>query len=202
MPEIYRRPWVTIRGSATGDYGVWVECPPDRAQDVETALRRAVRWRCGVRVSRVAVARASAVRRTAACVGSRARSGVSAGCSWFTAFVEQPKLDPWEAVSFPTTPAPSRGNPQYSVPITAHSCRACRSRSAVAGHDRFDVGDPEPDAAIGGVAGQRPEAVSDQLAPCHGDAGKGDGAVDQVRVCRHRTCRDHEEGSHRWYISA
>ena len=46
--------------------------------------------------------------------------GASA-CSWFTAFVEQPKVDPWEAVSFPTnTLQPSRGKPAVLGPDQGH----------------------------------------------------------------------------------
>ena len=38
-----------------------------------------------------------------------------AGCSWFTDFKQQPKIDPWET---PADTIPFRGNPQGSVPIT------------------------------------------------------------------------------------
>jgi mono/diheme cytochrome c family protein len=38
-----------------------------------------------------------------------------AGCSWFTDFKQQPKIDPWET---PADTIPFRGNPQMSVPIT------------------------------------------------------------------------------------
>ena len=37
------------------------------------------------------------------------------GCSWFTDFKRQPKIDPWETAS---DTIPFRGNPQMSVPIT------------------------------------------------------------------------------------
>jgi mono/diheme cytochrome c family protein len=36
------------------------------------------------------------------------------GCSWFTDFKQQPKIDPWESVS---DSIPPRGNPQSSVPV-------------------------------------------------------------------------------------
>jgi len=38
----------------------------------------------------------------------------SAGCSWFTDFKQQPKIDPWESVN---DTIPPRGNPQTSVPV-------------------------------------------------------------------------------------
>jgi len=37
------------------------------------------------------------------------------GCSWFTDFRQQPKIDPWES---PADSIPFRANPQGSVPIT------------------------------------------------------------------------------------
>jgi mono/diheme cytochrome c family protein len=37
-----------------------------------------------------------------------------AGCSWFTDFKEQPKIDPWDT---PNDSTPPRGNPQGSVPV-------------------------------------------------------------------------------------
>jgi mono/diheme cytochrome c family protein len=37
-----------------------------------------------------------------------------AGCSWFTDFKEQPKIDPWDT---PNDSTPPRGNPQGSVPL-------------------------------------------------------------------------------------
>jgi mono/diheme cytochrome c family protein len=36
------------------------------------------------------------------------------GCSWFTDFKDQPKVEPWESVA---DSVPPRGNPQNSVPI-------------------------------------------------------------------------------------
>src|SRR5690348_12837093 len=36
------------------------------------------------------------------------------GCSWFTDFKQQPKIDPWETAN---DTIPFRGNPQMSVPI-------------------------------------------------------------------------------------
>src|SRR4051812_6737885 len=36
------------------------------------------------------------------------------GCSWFTDFKEQPKIDPWDT---PNDSTPPRGNPQGSVSV-------------------------------------------------------------------------------------
>jgi mono/diheme cytochrome c family protein len=40
---------------------------------------------------------------------------VAGGCSWFTDFKEQPKIDPWETAADTIA---FRGNPQLSVPVT------------------------------------------------------------------------------------
>jgi mono/diheme cytochrome c family protein len=41
-------------------------------------------------------------------------ASLTAGCSWFTDFKDQPKMEPWESVS---DSVPPRGNPQNSVPL-------------------------------------------------------------------------------------
>ena len=38
---------------------------------------------------------------------------LTTGCSWFTDFKSQPKIDPWESAA---DSIPPRGNPQFSVP--------------------------------------------------------------------------------------
>ena len=43
-----------------------------------------------------------------------ALSLTTAGCSWFTDFKQQPKIDPWESAA---DTIPPRGNPQNSVPV-------------------------------------------------------------------------------------
>src|SRR5215468_12215895 len=54
-------------------------------------------------------------------VSSRTQRGIClsavlllSGCSWFTDFKQQPKIDPWES---PNDSTPFRGNPQNSVSI-------------------------------------------------------------------------------------
>jgi mono/diheme cytochrome c family protein len=42
-------------------------------------------------------------------------AAVVSGCSWFTDFKLQPKIDPWET---PADTIAFRGNPQFSVPVT------------------------------------------------------------------------------------
>ncbi|MDO8501115.1 MAG: cytochrome c [Gemmatimonadaceae bacterium] len=96
------------------------------------------------------------------------------GCEWFTDFKRQPSLWTWEPVKDSLTP--SRGNPQYSVPVNG---------MAVAG---FQVSYAQLPATIDSMAGIRnPHPVTDaslvngrkyfqiNCAACHGDAGMGDG---------------------------
>jgi mono/diheme cytochrome c family protein len=45
---------------------------------------------------------------------------VLAGCSWFTDFKKQPRIEPWESEYAGDTVTPFRGNPQNSVPITGN----------------------------------------------------------------------------------
>src|SRR5689334_16001940 len=77
------------------------------------------RGRCAVNAS-VRVARAAALTSRAA-----PRRGIcfslalaivlsTVGCSWFTDFKQQPKIDPWESIA---DTVPPRGNPQSSVPM-------------------------------------------------------------------------------------
>lgn len=104
--------------------------------------------------------------------------GASA-CSWFTAFVEQPKVDPWEAVSFPTnTLQPSRGNPQYSVPIKGTFVAAFQvSYSQLPGtiDSMSGLKNPTPSSPASLENGRKIYQIN--CTPCHGTAGKGDGPV-------------------------
>lgn len=96
------------------------------------------------------------------------------GCEWFTDFKRQPSIWTWEQVKDSVTP--SRGSPQYSVPVTG---------VAVAG---FVVSYAPLPGTIDSLSGlPNPTPISDSslangrkyfqinCAVCHGDAGLGDG---------------------------
>jgi mono/diheme cytochrome c family protein len=96
------------------------------------------------------------------------------GCEWFTDFKRQPSLWTWEPVKDSLTP--SRGNPQFSVPVTGTAMAGFQvSYSALPG--TIDSLAPIPN----------PTPVSDQslangrkyfqmnCAVCHGDRAMGDG---------------------------
>jgi mono/diheme cytochrome c family protein len=98
-----------------------------------------------------------------------------AGCSWFTDFKQQPKIDPWET---PADSIPPRANPQHSVPIYG---------SAAPG---FAYGRMASIASVDSMSGIANPVASDDrslrngriqyatnCAVCHGDRGAGDGPV-------------------------
>jgi mono/diheme cytochrome c family protein len=101
------------------------------------------------------------------------------GCSWFTAFVEQPKVDPWEAISFPTnTLQPSRGNPQYSVPINGTfvaGFQVSYAQFPATIDSMSSLKNPTPAAGASLINGRKLYQIN--CSPCHGTAGKGDGPV-------------------------
>lgn len=103
------------------------------------------------------------------------------GCEWFTDFKRQPSLWTWEPVKDSLTP--SRGNPQYSVPVTG---------MAVAGFQVSYAQLPGTIDSMAGVANPTPMSAASLLngrkyfqincAVCHGDAGAGDGPATKFGI--------------------
>ena len=102
------------------------------------------------------------------------------GCEWFTDFKRQPSIWTWEVVSAKDSTRPSRGSPQYSVPVTG---------TAMAG---FQVSYTPLPATIDSMSAiPNPTPVSDpslangrkyfqiNCSPCHGEKGMGDGPATQ-----------------------
>jgi mono/diheme cytochrome c family protein len=109
---------------------------------------------------------------------------VTTGCSWFTAFVEQPKLDPWEAVSFPgKVLLPSRGNPQNSVPITGTFVSGLQvSYAPLPGtiDSMSAIQNPTPPTGASLVNGRKLYQIN--CAVCHGEAGQGNGPATKYGI--------------------
>jgi len=95
------------------------------------------------------------------------------GCSWFTDFKQQPKIDPWESIA---DSIPPRGNPQSSVPMYG---------TAAPG---YQYGRGALPASIDSMAGIQNPVAADQrslnngrinfqinCAVCHGLRAQGDG---------------------------
>ena len=104
----------------------------------------------------------------------------ASGCEWFTDFKRQPSIWTWEVTSAKDSLKPSRGSPQFSVPV---------SGTAVAG---FQVSYAALPATIDSMASiPNPTPVSDaslangrkyyqiNCSPCHGEKGMGDGPATQ-----------------------
>ena len=96
-----------------------------------------------------------------------------AGCSWFTDFKEQPKIDPWDS---PNITTPPRGNPQGSVSIYGTSApdfaygrttQALESMSGLANPTAVDLASVD--------RGRKSFQIN--CAVCHGPLGAGNGVV-------------------------
>ena len=95
------------------------------------------------------------------------------GCSWFTDFKQQPKIDPWET---PADTIPFRGNPQASVPITG---------SAAPGFEYDRTPMPQTITLMANIRNPVPADSASvnrgriqfqiNCAPCHGPLGMANG---------------------------
>ncbi|MEO7454740.1 MAG: cytochrome c [Gemmatimonadaceae bacterium] len=96
-------------------------------------------------------------------------------CSWFTDFREQPKHDPWES---PSDTIGMRGNPQNSVPVYG-SLAPAYAFSHTPGIATLDsmasIANPVAADARSLHNGRMYYQIN--CAVCHGEAGKGDGAI-------------------------
>ena len=98
------------------------------------------------------------------------------GCEWFTDFKRQPSLATWEPVKDSLTP--SRGSPQFSVPVTGMAVAAFQvSHQPLPGtiDSMAGIPNPHPVTEQSLVNGRKYYQVN--CAVCHGDAGLGDGPV-------------------------
>ena len=97
------------------------------------------------------------------------------GCSWFTDFRQQPKIDPWESSNDTT---PFRGNPQNSVSIYGSSApgfeydRAPLPANILA---MASIQNPTPADSASVNRGRIQFQIN--CAPCHGPLGMGNGPV-------------------------
>jgi mono/diheme cytochrome c family protein len=103
---------------------------------------------------------------------------LAAGCSWFTDFKEQPKIDPWES---PSDTVPYRGNPQYSVSIygsMAPGIQYDRAPTPAALMAMATLANPVPADSASVSRGRIQYQIN--CAVCHGPAGAGDGPVAKI----------------------
>lgn len=104
---------------------------------------------------------------------------VFGACEWFTDFKRQPSLWTWEPVKDSLTP--SRGNPQYSVPVTGMAVAAFEiSYAQLPGtiDSMSATANPTVGSAQSLLNGRRYYQIN--CAVCHGDAGAGDGPATKL----------------------
>ena len=142
-------------------------------------------------------------------MSSRAKRGIctsvlggvllsAVGCSWFTDFKQQPKIDPWESVA---DSIPPRGNPQSSVPMYG---------TAAPG---YVYGRTPLPAAIDSMSHIPNPASADQrslnngrinyqinCAVCHGPLGHGDGPATRFGMVPMSLVSDAAKGRSDGYI--
>lgn len=98
-----------------------------------------------------------------------------AGCSWFTDFKQQPKIDPWESAA---DSIPPRHNPQGSVPIFGSSAPGfAYDRAATIAAINSMASLTNPVAADERSLRNGAQQFAINCVPCHGPAGAGDGPV-------------------------
>ena len=97
------------------------------------------------------------------------------GCSWFTDFKQQPKIDPWET---PNDTTPFRGNPQLSVPTTGASAPGLlydRAPFPQVLNTMANIPNPVPVDSASVNRGRVQYQIN--CAVCHGPSGAGMGIV-------------------------
>ena len=97
------------------------------------------------------------------------------GCSWFTDFKQQPKIDPWETANDTT---PFRGNPQNSVPLggsVAPGFIYSRAAGIPDVQAMADIKNPVPADARSLENGRKLFTIN--CLPCHGEKADGMGPI-------------------------
>ena len=96
------------------------------------------------------------------------------GCSWFTDFKQQPKIDPWET---PNDTTPFRGQPQLSVPITGSAAPGFiypETPMGLAANSPYNaIQNPVPADSASIERGRVQFQIN--CAVCHGPLGMGNG---------------------------
>jgi mono/diheme cytochrome c family protein len=102
------------------------------------------------------------------------------GCEWFTDFKRQPSIWTWEVTSAKDSLKPSRGNPQYSVPVTGTAVAGFQVSYAAlpATIDSMaPIPNPTPASDVSLANGRKYFQIN--CSPCHGEKGMGDGPATQ-----------------------
>jgi mono/diheme cytochrome c family protein len=120
-------------------------------------------------------------------------------CSWFTAFDEQPKIDPWEILGSIKTP--QRGNPQMSVPIQgtfAAGFQVSYQPLPATIDSMSSLQNPTQPTEASLANGRKIFQIN--CSPCHGEAGMGNGLATRYGVPGISIIYDHTKGLTDGYI--
>jgi len=99
------------------------------------------------------------------------------GCSWFTDFRQQPKIDPWESPTGNDS-VPPRGNPQYSVSIYGSAAPGFEyAREPLPANIMAMAGILNPTRADSTSVNRGRIQFQINCAPCHGPLGMGNGPI-------------------------
>jgi mono/diheme cytochrome c family protein len=97
-------------------------------------------------------------------------------CEWFTDFKRQPSLSTWEVVSARDSLTPSRGAPQYSVPVTGTAMAGFQvsyTPLPATIDSMSSIPNPTPPSDASLANGRKYFQIN--CAVCHGDKAMGDG---------------------------
>lgn len=120
------------------------------------------------------------------------------GCSWFTDFKQQPKIDPWESIA---DTVPPRGNPQNSVPVYGTAAPGYEfSRTPLPGTIDSMSGIPNPVAPDARSLNNGRINFQINCAVCHGPLGHGDGPATKFGMVPMPLISDHAKGLSDGYI--
>jgi mono/diheme cytochrome c family protein len=125
-------------------------------------------------------------------------AGLACGCSWFTDFKDQPKIEPWESVS---DSVPPRGNPQNSVPIQGSIVPGFLvSRQPLPATIDSMAGLPNPVPADARSLDNGRKLYQINCAVCHGHTGLGNGLAVKYGMAGIALANDRVRGLSDGYI--
>ena len=107
----------------------------------------------------------------------------ASGCEWFTDFKRQPSIMTWEVVSARDSTKPSRGNPQFSVPVTGTAVAGFQvSFAALPGTIDSMSAIPNPNPVTDASLANGRKYFQINCAVCHGEKAMGDGPATQFGI--------------------
>jgi mono/diheme cytochrome c family protein len=104
----------------------------------------------------------------------------ASGCEWFTDFKRQPSITTWEVVSARDSTTPSRGSPQFSVPVSGTAVAGFQvSFAQLPGTIDSMSAIPNPNPVTPASLANGRKYFQINCAVCHGEKAMGDGPATQ-----------------------